>query len=353
MTKNKRHQHPLRTYFLKLFMILLLVASVLAMMIVGILREFIFPEASHGALALSVCVLTMAIGGLLMWAGASHLTKPIAAINDAVNKIAQGNFDVRVDRKNYPKDKAPFRNELDELSKNVNYMAEKLKEVDQMRQDFISNLSHELKTPIAAIAGLSELLLDHQTDAETKQTLLTLLKDESERLNRLCEGILDLSRLDYDDYETQSVRIDEQIRHAMILLTEKWTDKTITMEWDGDVTTVNTVPDLTMLIWTNLIDNAIKYSSQQVEVSISCHQQENGALVHINDKGKGMTTEQVERMFEQFYQADSSHKASGYGIGLALVKKIIHLLGGKIHVTSQLGKGTHIEVFLPNKAILF
>lgn len=349
MKKIKRHHYSLRTYFLKLFMILLLVSSVLAVIIVGILREFMFPDASHGVLALSVCVLTMLIGGLCMWKGSSHLTKPIAAINDAVNEIAQGNFDVRVQRKEYPNHQALFRNELDELSKNVNHMAAKLKEVDQMRQEFISSLSHELKTPIAAISGLSELLMDDQTDNETKQTLLKLLKDESERLNRLCEGILDLSRLDYSEYDVAPVRIDEQIRHAIILLTEKWADKSIEVDWQGDATVVNTVADLTMLIWTNLIDNAIKYSNEHVYLSVSCQKYDNGIQVIIRDNGKGMTTEQVERMFEQFYQADSSHKANGYGIGLALVKKIMSLLNGEITVQSDLGKGTTVHVYLPNK----
>lgn len=349
MKKIKRHQHPLRIYFLKLFMILLLVSSVLAVIVVGILRELFFPEVNHGVVALSVCALTMIIGGLFMWKGSSHLTKPIAAINDAVKEISQGNFDVRVQRKKYPKDQALFRNELDELSKNVNYMAAKLKEVDYMRQDFISSLSHELKTPIAAISGLSELLMDKQTDKETKQTLLQLLKDESDRLNRLCEGILNLSRLDYSDYETEQVRIDEQIRHVIILLSEKWPDKDIEVDWQGDATLATTVADLTMLIWTNLLDNAIKYSNQTVVLSILCQKYDNGTQVIISDNGKGMTSGQVDRMFEQFYQADRSHKASGYGIGLAVVKKIINLLNGKINVQSRLGKGTTIQVFLPDK----
>lgn len=349
MKKIKRHHYSLRTYFLRLFMILLLVSSVLAVIIVGLLREFMFPDASHGILALSVCALTMLIGGMCMWQGASHLTKPIAAINDAVKEIAQGNFDVRIHRKKHPKDTAEFRNELDELSKNVNHMASKLKEVDQMRQEFISSLSHELKTPIAAISGLSELLMDNQTDSQTKQTLLQLLKDESDRLNRLCEGILDLSRLDYSDYDVAPVRIDEQIRHAIILLTEKWADKSIEVDWQGHTTVATTVADLTMLIWTNLLDNAIKYSSEHVILAISCQKQDDGTQVVIRDNGKGMTTEQVERMFEQFYQADRSHKANGYGIGLALVKKIINLLNGNITVQSQLEKGTTVKVFLPNK----
>lgn len=347
MKKIKRYQYSLRTYFLKLFMILLLVSSVLSVSVVGLFNYLFFPNASHGALALSICLLTMIIGGFLMWTGASHLTKPIAAVNDAVNTIAKGDFDVRINRKDYPKDTAQFRNELDELSKNVNYTAAKLKEVDHMRQDFISNLSHELKTPIAAISGLSELLMDEKTDVETKQTLLNLLKDESERLNRLCEGILDLSRLEYQDYEIQVVRIDEQIRHSLILLTEKWADKTIDVEWEGSSTSLSTVSDLTMLVWTNILDNAIKYSNQKVSLLVYCHAQSDGVLVTIRDNGKGMTVEQVDRMFEQFYQADSSHKSTGYGIGLALVKKVITLLNGRIRVESKLNEGTSVEVFLP------
>ncbi|MCC9700260.1 HAMP domain-containing histidine kinase, partial [Streptococcus agalactiae] len=225
-----------------------------------------------------------------------------------------------------------------------------LSHMDYMRKDFITNVSHELKTPIAAVANIVELLQDPELDEETQSELLGLVKTESLRLTRLCDTMLQMSRVDNQETigELSSVRVDEQIRQAMISLTERWQAKRINFQLDSKPYTVYSNSDLLMQVWINLLDNAIKYSDDIVDLSVRMEETNNHYLrVIISDKGRGISQYDVQHIFDKFYQADQSHNQQGNGLGLAIVKRIIVLCKGRISVSSQLEIGTEFCVELP------
>ncbi|MGT2933489.1 HAMP domain-containing sensor histidine kinase [Streptococcus catagoni] len=350
MKKDKNLQFSLRSYFVLLFVFILAITCFLGLCLVALLK-LVF--ALSGGLGFWIGIYTlviMLIGSLIMWQGSLHLTKPIRQLNEAVKQVSKGHFSVKIVRKSYPKDKAPYHNEIDELSQNFNKMADDLKQVAELRRDFISNVSHELKTPVASLVGLSDLLASGQLEERDRNELLEIMQSETLRLSRLCDDILNLSRLDKGNkVKKEELRLDEQLRHALILLTEKWKEKDIAIDFQSYPIRIVTDPDLSMQIWINLIDNAIKYSAQKVDLKISIEKENEGVWVSIEDQGYGIAQEDQDRVFEQFYQSDQSHAQEGNGLGLAIVKRIVELLDGEITFVSQLGKGTCFQVYLPLK----
>lgn len=348
MTKKRDVQFSLRYYFTLLFITIFLVTSIVATVIVLVLKG-ILPFSSHTILWFLIYnLLVLALGCLIMWKGSVHLTKPFTDLNQVVKQVSNGFYDQQVIRKEYPRDTAPYHNEIDQLSQNINKMTEDLKNADHLRQQFIANLSHELKTPVASLVGISDLLLDKDLEASTLMELAELLQSESLRLSRLCDDILNLTKMGkHFEPKLQAVKIDEQLRQALILITEKWPQKTINLTFDSKAITCQTDPDLSMQIWINLIENAVKYSKNPVAINILMETNEEQLIVSISDNGIGISEEDQRHLFEQFYQADSSHSQEGSGLGLAIVKSILTLLNGSIKINSSLNKGTSMIVTLP------
>lgn len=351
MIMPKELQWSLRSYFVFLFIAIIIITSLTSFAVVMLLKAGLKVDGSLFFWLMLYSLLTILVGGVIMWQGSIHLTRPIQELNQAVIEVSQGNFDYQIIRKTYPKDKATYHNEIDQLSQNVNQMAQDLKNLAQLRQDFISNISHELKTPVASLVGLTDLLSDSDLAGKEQAELLELMQSETLRLSRLCDDILNLSRLDRQtDLRLEKVRIDEQIRHVLILLSEKWRDKKISIDFESLATYLETDADLCMQIWINVIDNALKYSGEKVKLAIHLVQQSKGVEISISDNGIGIEESQQRYLFQQFYQADQSHNREGNGLGLAIVKRIVTLLEGKISLQSQLGKGTTVKLFLPNQS---
>ena len=227
-------------------------------------------------------------------------------------------------------------------------MVEDLRRSDEHRSAFIANLSHELKTPIASLVGVSDLLADEKLDESTRKDLTGILRSESLRLSRLCDGIVTLTKMERDfEPKKKPLQLDEQIRHAVILITEKWKQKEIDLTFTSQPVHCVTDPDLSMQVWTNLLDNAVKYSEDSVHLTIDIQEENDTARVTIADNGIGMSEEDQRHIFEQFYQVEHSHVQEGNGLGLAIVKTIVDQLGGSISVESEIGKGTTFQVILP------
>lgn len=351
--KTSRFRIPLRHYFTVMFAATLTACVLLALVLVTLGFVLFY----HGALTtlvlhfatFLVCVLTIVFGAISMWYGAVHLTKPIEEINQVVANVSRGEFVGHVDRNAERRKNFAYYNELDELSESINGMIQSLSQMDYMRKDFMTNVSHELKTPIAAIANMSELLQDSQLDEASRLEFTRLIQEESKRLSRLCDTMLQMSRVDHLDSlgQLQTIRLDEQIRQAMIALSEKWTGKQIAFRLDSDAVILQSNPDLLMQVWVNLLDNAIKYSGQEVDISVSIQELADEWVILICDKGCGIASDQLPRIFEKFYQTDSSRHQEGNGLGLAIVERIMKLCGGRIQVTSQLGKGSQFTIYLP------
>ncbi|GAB6671491.1 HAMP domain-containing sensor histidine kinase [Streptococcus uberis] len=348
MTNKKDYQISLRRYFVILYLIIFLITSLFSMATIVFLKECLHVTGSFTLWLLIYSIVILILGALIMWFGSTHLTKPISDLNQSVKAISQGDFSRKIVRKSYPKDRATYHNEIDELSQNINQMAEDIKNADRHRSQFIANLSHELKTPISSLVGISDLLLTDSLEKDTRTELTTILQSESLRLSRLCDDILNLTKLEnHLSPQLESVALDEQIRQALIMLTEKWKNKTIHLEFNGEAVMCQTDPDLTMQVWVNVIDNAIKYSSDQVFLNVDVKQATDKVLVTIADKGIGIAKENQRHIFEQFYQADQSHAQEGNGLGLAIVKKIIDSLNGSIHFESTPGQGSRFYITLP------
>ena len=307
-------------------------------------------EVSFQTWLIIFSLVIILVGSLAMWYGSVHLTKPISELNESVKAISRGDFSRKIPLKQYPKDTAKYHNELAQLSQHVNQMAEDLRRSDEHRSAFIANLSHELKTPIASLVGVSDLLADEKLDESTRKDLTGILRSESLRLSRLCDGIVTLTKMERDfEPKKKPLQLDEQIRHAVILITEKWKQKEIDLTFTSQPVHCVTDPDLSMQVWTNLLDNAVKYSSDSVHLMIDIQEENDTARVTIADNGIGMSEEDQRHIFEQFYQVEHSHVQEGNGLGLTIVKTIVDQLGGSISVESEIGKGSTFQVILPKQ----
>ena len=307
-------------------------------------------EVSFQTWLIIFSLVIILVGSLAMWYGSVHLTKPISELNESVKAISRGDFNRKIPLKQYPKDTAKYHNELAQLSQHVNQMAEDLRRSDEHRSAFIANLSHELKTPIASLVGVSDLLADEKLDESTRKDLTGILRSESLRLSRLCDGIVTLTKMERDfEPKKKPLQLDEQIRHAVILITEKWKQKEIDLTFTSQPVHCVTDPDLSMQVWTNLLDNAVKYSEDSVHLTIDIQEENDTARVTIADNGIGMSEEDQRHIFEQFYQVEHSHVQEGNGLGLAIVKTIVDQLGGSISVESEIGKGSTFQVILPKQ----
>ena len=307
-------------------------------------------EVSFQTWLIIFSLVIILVGSLAMWYGSVHLTKPISELNESVKAISRGDFNRKIPLKQYPKDTVKYHNELAQLSQHVNQMAEDLRRSDEHRSAFIANLSHELKTPIASLVGVSDLLADEKLDESTRKDLTGILRSESLRLSRLCDGIVILTKMERDfEPKKKPLQLDEQIRHAVILMTEKWKQKEIDLTFTSQPVHCVTDPDLSMQVWTNLLDNAVKYSSDSVHLMIDIQEENDTARVTIADNGIGMSEEDQRHIFEQFYQVEHSHVQEGNGLGLTIVKTIVDQLGGSISVESEIGKGSTFQVILPKQ----
>jgi signal transduction histidine kinase len=268
--------------------------------------------------------------------------QPIRRIIKATNEVASGNFNVIVESKG-------IQELEDELSQSFNRMTKELSSIETLRSDFISSFSHEFKTPIVSIRGFAKLLREGGLTDEERDEYLEIIFTESERLAKLSTNILNLSK--YEAIETitdkSSFRLDEQIRRAILMSAPKWEEKSINIDIQMDNATFSGDADLTQQIWINLLDNAIKFSKPEGNISITLMDLDSSISFAIQDDGMGMDEETKARIFDKFYQGDKSHAQDGNGLGLPMVKRVAELHGGKITVDGIIGNGSVFTVVLP------
>lgn len=299
-----------------------------------------FGPLDIAAACVYICSLICGVGSVLLRQEGERLAKPIEKVAEATARIAKGDFSVRVELEG----KAEHIRELHDLTENFNKMAAELEGMDYLRRDFMSNVSHELKTPIAAIAGFSELLQNPELSETERAEYAELTREQALRLSTLCENMLNMSRLSNQEIVVrhEEIRLDEQLRKVVIALLEKWSDREVDFDLDLPELTVTTDPGLLEQVWTNLLDNAIKYSPDGSAIHVTCRENK----VYIRDEGVGIEPEKLPKIFDQFYQCEESHKQTGHGLGLAITKRIVELLKASIDVQSVPGKGTSFVVTL-------
>lgn len=288
-----------------------------------------------------VVVSCAVIGFFLLYFAARFISDPLVHMSNATKEIAKGNFDVVIHHKS--------KDELGTLAQNFTLMAAELKTMEYLRKDFMSNVSHEFKTPLASIQGFVEMLQNKSLSDEEFDQYTNILIEETSRLNRLCSNMLRMSRLDNQIIynKTVSFALDEQIRKVILLLEEQWSNKKLELDICLEPMTYWGDPELLQQLWMNLIENAIKFSDEYGSIKISSNEASSEIVVKIADEGIGIAEEKISRIFEKFYQADASHDQMGNGLGLAIAKRIVDLCGGTIRCESKLGEGTTFTVALP------
>lgn len=288
-------------------------------------------------------IYSLGIGVSLILIMASHIINPLRKITEATKKVATGNLKVKVD--------VDRKDEIGELAQNFNIMVDELNSIEYLRKDFISNISHELKTPIASIQGFAKLLSDDNLSKEEKEEYINIILEETQRLSNLSSNMLKLSKLEKQEIVTNKTeyRLDNQIRKAIIMLDEKINSKKIKISLDSSEVSIYEDEDLIMEIWINLINNAIKYSNENGEIKIKVIEEENDVKVSIKDEGIGIPKDKQERIFEKFYQVENTRAGEGSGLGLAIVKRIVDLIKGEIEVESKEKQGAKIIVSIPKE----
>lgn len=278
---------------------------------------------------------SLLLGGAVAVYVGKVIIRPIQKIGEACREVSEGNFAVRV----------PEDEQIDEIrimAKQFNAMTYDLSHIETLRTDFVANVSHEFKTPISSIDGYATLLQNPSLSEEKRMLYTQKILENSRRLSNLTSNMLLLSKLENQETVTDNkqFRLDEQIRKTILLLEDKWCKKNIEFELELPLTMYYGSERLLEQVWFNIIDNAIKHSFEGGTIDVRIKSAESAVLVEIEDHGEGMSDEIIKHIFEKFYQGDSSRKEEGNGLGLALVKRIIGICGGKITVQSQPGSGS-------------
>lgn len=290
----------------------------------------------------SFAVTSAMIGTFLSRYTGKWPAKKILSFSNAAKEIAKGNFNIALDE-NIPVV------ELKDMAHNFNIMAKELSKAEMLSSDFIVNVSHEFKTPISAIEGYATLLQRKDLSEEKRVEYTRRILHNTSRLSRLTENILLLSKLEHQDtaLTKEMYCLDEQLREAILLYEPQWTAKSISLDIELDRADYSGNRDLLAEVWQNLLGNAIKFTPQGGKIRIRLKRSISGITVSIEDNGIGMSEEVMERIYEKFYQGDTSHSTPGNGLGLSLVKKIVDLHGGTVRAASHPGKGTVFTVVLP------
>jgi signal transduction histidine kinase len=326
------------------FIIMMVTAVLMGLVLFALykLQIVTFGDYNHFVMAIILMmIISIVTGTVLVALFVNKLLKPIRILKKATREIASGNFDIHVKVQGMP--------ELAELTEDFNMMAQELKSVETLRNDFINNFSHEFKTPIVSIQGFAKLLKKDNLGQSQRDEYLDIIIDESNRLVKLSHNVLTLSKLEQQNIITEktSFLLDEQIRRAILLLEPEWQKKQIRFCVEMDKTKFCGNEEILQQVWLNLIGNAIKFTGQNglVSVILRCIKEE--IVIEIIDDGIGMDEETIKHIFDKFYQGDKAHATQGNGLGLPLVKRIIDMYGGEISVSSEPGHGSKFSLRLP------
>lgn len=274
-----------------------------------------------------------------------RVERPVRQIETAMEQIIQGDFSIRL----APVYGTDSMNEFDAIINGLNQMAEELSGVETLRTDFISNVSHELKTPLAIIQNYGTMLQQPGLPEGKRMEYAKALTEASRRLANLITNILKLNKLENQQIfpESRAYNLGEQLCECMLSFEEIWEKKNLQIETEIDEEIiVEADEELLSLVWNNLLSNAMKFTEEQGTVRVSLKKEGNDAVVTVTDTGCGISPETGKHIFEKFYQGDTSHATQGNGLGLALVKRVVDITGGDISVESVLGEGSTFTVRL-------
>lgn len=295
---------------------------------------------------LVICMLTFemactVIGTAVVFLVSRKMLQPLQLLMEGTDKITYGDYSVRLNINSFY--------EFEELGRKFNCMAEELKSVEVLRNDFVNQFSHEFNTPISSIHGFANALKDRSLGMEEREAYLNCIIQGTDRLSNLANNILKLSLIERQTIITNKTRINitEQIRRVIAMLVLRWERKEILFNFECDEHYIIGNEEFLEYLWSNILDNAIKYSFMGGRIDINIEERENDVVVIISDFGKGIAEESVPHIFEKFYRSKSSGTSPGVGLGLTIAKKVVLLHQGSIEVSSKVGLGTSFIIKLP------
>ncbi len=293
-------------------------------------------------------IASVIIGSLLAFIIGNTILKPLSELVKATRRVISGDFNVTLEI-GWPE--RHTIKELRELIRDFNEMTEELRRTELFRKDFISNFSHEFKTPLVSIRGFARQLYEGNLTAEQQREFSKIILDETEYLSVLSQNTLLMTNLENKDIVTEKTdfSLDEQLRSCMICLEPQWSAKKIDIDMDLDDVRFYWNEPMLAHVWNNLFDNAVKFTPENGTIFVSLKRENGLIVVKIRDSGCGISENALPHIFEKFYQADPSHATKGNGLGLPLVKKIVELCGGDIAVSSSVDKGTEFTIELREK----
>ena len=306
------------------------------------IRYLVFGYAAKDILLLLIAVAAVAV---LITVTSRSTTNPIRELSRAAREIAGGNYDVTVPERDRVE-------EFGELERNFNLMTAELRSNEYLRKDFISSVSHQLKTPLSILNGYAQLLAEGGLSETEEREYSQYIAQESDRLVGLIDDMLRLSRIDHREIQRKAeiFPLGEQLRRAVLQLEPRWTEAGLSVS--ADIPDLDYVGDSELLyqVWVNLLENAVKFTPPGGRIGIYLAAAADTVTVTVWDTGCGMDAETLPRIFEQFYQGDTDLRADGCGLGLTLCKRIVEQHGGTIAAESRPGEGSRFSVALPAKA---
>lgn len=316
-------------------------ASVLVAFGIVNLIKLVNPQASNFHLLLQLNIFCLIIAMIATRFILKRFLEPIKTLGEAMQKVADGDFSTRVETKSTSA-------EIQEIFSGFNIMTKELASTEILQTDFVSNVSHEFKTPINAIEGYTTLLQSTDNIDEIENEYIEKILFNTKRLSSLVSNILLLSKIENQSIQTNRVkfRLDEQIRETIVALEQSWTEKNIELNVELEETEYYGSEALTYHIWSNIIGNAVKFSPDGGTVKINLTKEQDNILFTVEDDGPGLSEEAKKHLFDKFYQADSSHKQEGNGLGLALVKRIVTIIGGEVLAENTEDGGCRFTVIL-------
>ena len=275
--------------------------------------------------------------------------KPIRMIHEATKRMTEGDLSARIDTSDFK----VFSEDFNGIAEDFNLMAEELSNTGALRTDFVSNVSHELKTPLAVIRNYAKMLQsDNLTDIQRVEYAQGIDR-ATQRMTALITNILKMNKLENQQIspKVQEYDLTEQVAECLLSFDDALEQKQIDLQCEmDDRILVNADPELLTLVWNNLLSNAVKFTPEGGTIRVSVRPEKEWAVVSVEDTGCGMDQETGKRIFDKFYQGDTSHATEGNGLGLALVKRVVDLTGGQISVQSEIGQGSTFTVKIKGHA---
>ncbi|MBQ8297060.1 MAG: HAMP domain-containing histidine kinase [Ruminococcus sp.] len=337
-------------YYIAFFLLAAFVITCCMMLFVSTLSKTLgitFTDEHLNTAAKLTFLNVVALSGLFTFADSIRrklmVRRPIKKITDAAEKIMQGDFSVRIQKINGAYGEESF-NEIIEC---FNKIAEELSGTETLRTDFIANVSHELKTPLAVMQNYGTMLQQPDLSEEKRLEYAKGITESARRLASLITNILKLNKLENQQIFPTAAEYDlgEQLCECLLQFEDIWEKKNIDIvtEIEDDIL-ISSDAELLALVWNNLLSNAFKFTESGGTVSVSLTADDSCATVSVSDTGCGMSPEVGAHIFEKFYQGDTSHATQGNGLGLALVKRVVDIMHGEIGVESVKGRGSTFTV---------